>query len=156
MRYCEGMTESKESDLNDLLSETRILLPGAELLAAFLVTLPFTSRFENLTGGQRYVYLIAFFMTIVALACLLAPAAYHRVARPIHDKEAFKRFANGFVVVGLIPFTVSLTLVSYLVTSIVINDLYALVLSGFVAVLLTVLWWVVPYLRAHDRFKHHS
>lgn len=145
--------EPKDDDLGDLLEETRILLPGAELLAAFLIPLPFTERFERLTEPERIVYLFTFFATLVALACFLAPAAYHRIARPIHDKRAFKTFANRFIVFGLIPFTISLSLASYLVTSIVVNTALAITLSALVSVLLVALWWVIPYARLHDRVK---
>ena len=41
-------------DLSDMLEETRILLPGTQVFAGFLITLPFQSRFEiNLTTAQR-------------------------------------------------------------------------------------------------------
>lgn len=37
-------------NLRELLEETRILLPGTELLIAFLVSLPFTERFSALSS----------------------------------------------------------------------------------------------------------
>ncbi len=144
------MTEAND-DLGELLEETRILLPGAELLAAFLIPLPFTERFERLESHERTVFLFAFIATIVALACFLTPAAYHRIARPIRDKAAFKKFANRFIVVGLAPFSISLPLVAYLVTAVVTNTVVAMILSGFVSVLVLVLWWVIPYARLHRR-----
>ena len=140
-----------DDDLSDLLEETRILLPGAELLAAFLTTLPFTDRFSHITDAERVVYVIAFLSDITALASFLTPAAYHRVAQPIRDKAAFKIFANRFIVFGLVPFSLALSLVSYLVTSIVVSPVFGAITGGVVASMLVVLWWIVPYSRAHNR-----
>lgn len=146
------MSQDDEA-LDDLLSEIRILLPGAELLAAFLIPLPFTERFERLTFIERYVYLSTFVGTILALACFVTPAVYHRLARPIHDKRAFKDFANRFVVAGLAIFTVCLASCTYLVTAVVLNTLAAIGVAAGVSVVLLVLWWVIPRARLHDQEK---
>ncbi|MGC8035720.1 DUF6328 family protein, partial [Salmonella enterica] len=37
-----------DGDLSDLLNELRILLPAAQLLTAFLITLPFNSGFSQI------------------------------------------------------------------------------------------------------------
>lgn len=147
------MGEEDDGSLDDLLSEIRILLPGAELLAAFLIPLPFTERFERLTPAEHYVYLFTFVSTILSLACFVAPAVYHRLARPIHDRRAFKNFANRFVVAGLAIFTLSLALCTYLVTAVVMNTVAAMAVAGGIFAVLLVLWWVVPRARLHDKEK---
>ena len=146
-----GSGEQGDDDLDDLLSEIRILLPGAELLAAFLIPLPFTEKFANLSVAERGVYLFTFVATVLSLACFVTPAVYHRLARPIHDKGAFKDFANRFVVAGMAIFTLCLALCTYLVTSVVINTVAALAVAAGVSLVLLVLWWVVPRARLHDQ-----
>ena len=148
-----GSGEQGDDDLDDLLSEIRILLPGAELLAAFLIPLPFTEKFGHLSVAERGVYLFTFVATVLSLACFVTPAVYHRLARPIHDKRAFKDFANRFVVAGLAVFTLCLVLCTYLVTSVVVNSIAAASVAAGVGVVLVALWWIVPRLRAHDRWK---
>lgn len=44
-------------ELNELLQELRVALPGVEVLFAFLLTVPFTERFSKLTDLQEAVYL---------------------------------------------------------------------------------------------------
>ena len=46
----------------------------------------------------------------------MVPAAYHRIARPIRHKVRFKAFANYFIVAGLVPMSISMVLVTYIVT----------------------------------------
>ena len=45
--------------LSELLQELRVMLPGVQVLLAFLLTLPFTNRFDTLTEGERGVYFAA-------------------------------------------------------------------------------------------------
>jgi len=139
------------SNLTELYNEARLILPGTQVFLAFLMTLPFTSRFEGLDRHQRLLFLATFFSTLGALACFVAPAAYHRIARPIRNKARFKELATVFIVLGLAPLSISVVTTTYLVTS-VVSPSHAEVSTGAIGVLVVLLWWVVPLLRIHDRF----
>jgi hypothetical protein len=146
-----GEIEQDDPNLDDLLRETRILLPGSEVFLAFLTTLPFTQRFSGITSEQRSTFLCTFFAALIAFACFVTPAAYHRIARPIRDKKRFKLFASRMLVIGLAPMSLSLVLVTYLVASVVLDG--AAVFAAFaIGLVIAVLWWIVPLLRVHDRF----
>lgn len=140
----------RDVSLKELLEETRIILPGTEVLLGFLVTLPFTSHFSALTSVQRTVYLCTFFATLSALLMFMLPAAYHRIARPIHQRLRFKRFANYFLVAGLAPLSVGIVLVTWLVTS-VVRPSFAMWGAVVVAMVVLVAWWIVPLARVHDQ-----
>lgn len=137
------------ANLTELLTETRIILPGTEVFLAFLMTMPFTARFGLLDDSQRLVFMSTFFATLLAVACFVAPAAYHRIARPIRHKARFKVFANRFIVAGLAFASVAFVLVTYLVTSVVAPTARTIAAAAMAVVILT-LWWVVPLVRAHD------
>jgi archaellum biogenesis protein FlaJ (TadC family) len=143
--------DPEKRSLNELLMETRILLPGTEVFLAFLMTLPFSGRFDGLSVAQRTVYLCTFLATVLAMTCFVVPASYHRIARPIHHKERFKLLANAFLVAGLVPVSIAVVLVTYLVTSVVFPGA-ALAAAGGVGLLIGGVWWGLPLLRAHDRF----
>lgn len=148
----ESADAEESGNLEELLIETRILLPGTEVFLAFLSTLPFSNRFAQLDHVDRVVYIATFFATMLAFVCFVAPAAYHRLARPIHHKATFKRFANAFLVIGLVPVSFSIVLASFLVTSLAIGRAHAYVFGAVMAAVVLVLWWVLPLTRAHDRF----
>jgi len=143
------------NSLAELENETRILLPGMQIFAAFLMTLPFTARFEALNDAQRLIYMATFFATFTAVACFMSPAAYHRIARPIRQKERFKVFATTMIVIGLAPASVAFVLVTYLVCSVVAPNA-AVAGAAVMAVLVSTLWWAVPLLRLHDRFPREE
>ena len=144
----------KESDssqsLAELLEETRILLPGMEVFLALLATMPFSPRFAMLDGPRRLAYLATFLSTLTALALFVVPAAYHRIARPIHHKQRFKVFANRFLVAGLVPMSISMVLTTYLVSYVVIGT-GALFLAGAMSAVILVVWWFLPLRRMHAR-----
>ncbi|WP_226760884.1 DUF6328 family protein [Arthrobacter sp. SO3] len=53
----ESAVETLDRNWMELLQELRVLQPGVQILAGFLLTLPFQSRFETLDGFQTTLYL---------------------------------------------------------------------------------------------------
>jgi len=142
-----------EPPLQELLNETKILLPGTEVFLGFLATMPFTEHFHTLPHATRIVFICTFGSTLLSLILFVVPAAYHRIARPIQHKERFKCFANRFLVAGLVPMSVTMVLATYLVTSMVVAGA-AIYMAAAIAVLILAIWWAVPLLLAHDRIRH--
>lgn len=66
--------DRKERVDRELFNELRIVLLGAQVLFAFLLTLPFTFRIEELTGAHRDAYFVAFLCTAVGTVLLMAPS----------------------------------------------------------------------------------
>lgn len=144
-------SEAGDGDLADLLGELRILLPGAQTLTAFLIILPFNGGFAQIHQHEKFVYLITFMCSVVSLVLFTAPAAHHRLQRPLRDREGFKNMATRLIIAGLVPLSVALILATQLVMSEVVSPRWiSWALAGGLAVLILVLWWVAP-LRRHVR-----
>src|ERR1700710_2987130 len=62
-----------------LLQEVRVVLPGVQVLSAFLLTAPFSQRFEQLDAAERWAYGIALTTSMVSVVCLLGPTLAHRL-----------------------------------------------------------------------------
>jgi hypothetical protein len=73
-------TEAERDDRNlaELLQELRVAGLGVQVLFGFLLSLPFTNRFDRLSRGQRDLYLASLVLAAIATAMLLGPVAYHR------------------------------------------------------------------------------
>ena len=82
----EDRKERVDRELIELLNELRVVLPGAQVLFAFLLVLPFTTRVE-LSALQRDVYFAAFLCTAFGTALLMAPSTNHRLRFREYDKE---------------------------------------------------------------------
>lgn len=62
-----------------LLQENRVLLPGVQILVAFLVTVPFNGRFVELDQVGEVMWAMSLTAGCVAIVCLMTPIAFHRV-----------------------------------------------------------------------------
>ena len=74
----ENEKERLNRKLIELLNELRIVIPGVQVLFAFLLILPFNTRFVEADDLGRAVYAGSLSCAAVASALLIGPAAYHR------------------------------------------------------------------------------
>lgn len=139
-----GFATDDDGDLTDMLGELRVLLPSAQLLSAFLITVPFNSGFASIVASEKTVFLVTFTLSILSLVLLSAPAVQHRVIRPLIDRAGFKRLATRQIVAGAVLLAMALTLATQLVLSTVFGHLIGNVFAGLTAGTLILLWWVLP------------
>jgi hypothetical protein len=117
------------------------------VLTAFLIILPFQQGFPTIQPNERWVYLATFVCSVSSLVLFSAPAAQHRLERPLlslPERVRFKVAATRFAVAGLIPFSLALPLATHLVVAEVLGATAALATAAVVAVLIGCLWWAVP------------
>ena len=77
-----GRNETREEQLDrnwaELLQELRVLQTGVQILAGFLLTLPFQQRFETLDGVEVALYLANVVVAALTTAFILLPVSVHR------------------------------------------------------------------------------
>lgn len=133
-----------EGDLSEMLEEIRILLPGAQVLTAFLITLPFSPVFAAIVQAEKWVYMATFLCSTTSLILFSAPAVQHRLMRPLLDRVRFKHFATRQILLGCVALSSALVLSTDLVMAEVIGERPALVITGCVALLIGCVWWLLP------------
>ncbi|MCY7299026.1 MAG: DUF6328 family protein [Ilumatobacteraceae bacterium] len=136
-----------DHQLEELVQELRLVLPGATVLFGFLLSVPFSSRFDLLTTLDRVIYMVAFLSAALALVLLLAEAGYHQIQGKPYDKHLMVRTSSRQAVAGLAWLGVSLLACVVLVADFV----YGAVLAVAVAVPLGAgavwLWFGLPLMR---------
>jgi len=111
-----------EEKINELLTEVRIVLPGAQALLGFQFAAYLTEAFEK-----------------------LSPAAYHRLAEDGEDTERFDRVGVRFVLGALVPLGLGLAGDLYVVLEKVSGrGGLALLGAAAVAVGALLLWFALP------------
>lgn len=142
----------EDGDFSDMLSEMRILLPGAQMLSAFLIVLPFNGGFRQIVQSEKYVFLATFFFALSSLILLSAPAVQHRIMRPLKNRERFKRFATRQIVAGAFALGIALVLGTNLVISEVFGPHIGLIAAGAMGTIVVLTWWLLPVWirRRHD------
>jgi predicted membrane channel-forming protein YqfA (hemolysin III family) len=146
----ETKEERLDRELIEFLNELRVVLPGVQVLFAFLLTVPFTNRFSDVTNGQRQVFFVTFLCTTAATALLIAPSAYHRLRWRQHDKERMLRTANRLSIGGMVFLTLALVGAVYLVTDMLFHYAAAAVVTAAVGAFFAWFWWGLPLKRASN------
>jgi hypothetical protein len=148
----KGGQEGERGDkgFDEILQEIRILQQGAQVLTAFLTILPFNQGFERVDEAGKWVFLATFLSSLSALAFFSAPAAQHRLARPIKNREAFKGVATGMIITGLVFMALALTLSTHLVVTQVFGRTSALIAASTVTLLLAIIWFILPLVRRKE------
>jgi amino acid transporter len=147
------MTERQDNDeeddrqLNELVQELRLVLPGTTVLFAFLLSVPFSSRFEQLTRLDRLVYFVAFIASALALTFLLAEAGYHRVRGRPYDKQVMIRTTSKQAVVGLAMLGLALVCCVVLICDFVYGPVVAWTVSVPLGLGALGMWFGLPLAR---------
>ena len=74
----ESRLERMDRNWAELLQELRVLQTGVQLLAGFLLTLPFQERFQTLDDYQTRLYLANVVLAALTTATILLPVSVHR------------------------------------------------------------------------------
>ncbi len=143
----ESRDERLNRELIELLNELRVALPGVQVLFAFLLTVPFSGRFESLGDAQRALYFATFVGTAFATVLFMAPVAYHRIRFRQRDKEHLIRTANRSAIVGTIFLALSITSASSLITELLFGPSAAFGVAAAILVLIAWLWYAIPLSR---------
>jgi hypothetical protein len=143
----ETPKERVDRELIELLNGLRVILPGVQVLLAFLLTVPFSSGFADATPTDRIVYFASVLLTVAATGALTMPAAYHRIRFRQGDKEEMLRLSNTFAIVGLALLTLAMGTVVFLITNVLYGVALAIPVSLAVLVLLGFTWFAIPVFR---------
>ena len=137
----ETPTERLDRNWDELLQELRVAQTGVQILAGFLLTLPFQQRFTEVDRSNRVVYLVAFSLAIAATACLVAPVSAHRLLFRRRAKASLVRFGDRCARAGLGCLALSVSSVTFLIFDVVVSA-GAAVAAAVVAFGLFLINWV--------------
>jgi predicted membrane channel-forming protein YqfA (hemolysin III family) len=146
-------TEEQRNDRNlgEQIQELRVAGLGVQVLFGFLLSLPFSNKFSQLSGAQRDVYVTCLTFAAVATTLLIGPVAYHRLVFRRGMKERLVRFTNTLAIFGLIAVGGSVLTAVLLVTWYVAGAAAGSVITALVGVMMGTLWFAVPL--ASRRFR---
>ena len=147
----ETRKERVDRELIELLNEVRVALPGVQVLFAFLLTLPFSSRFRDVAGATEAVYIVSLCLTAAASGFLIAPSAYHRLNFRTPDKERMLFTANHLTIAGMALLAVAMSCVLYVVVSFLYGSAIGGALAAGLGALVALLWYVLPLWRRARR-----
>jgi len=133
-----------------LLQELRVLLPGVQILVAFLLTAPFAQRFDQVDDLGRLLYGVALTFGLFAILAFTTPIALHRfgerAARSSRLVLSIRATRVGIAFLGI-----SLMAAFAVIVRVVYDPLAAGLLIGVVAIVMASTWIALPQLtHAHS------
>jgi hypothetical protein len=140
----ESRSERDDRNLNELLQELRVAGIGVQVLFGFLLSLAFTNRFGVLDADQRRLYAATLIVAALAVALLIAPAAFHRVVFRRQQKEALLHFSQWTSLLGLVCSAVAIGGSCALVLMVVLADSVVPLLVGTLVAVYGLLWFGIP------------
>ena len=143
----ETERERLNRNTNELLQELRVSQTGVQILFAFLLTLPFTNRFPELSTFQRDVYLVALLLTAASTALFIGPVSFHRLLFRRQEKRELVFLGNTMSIAGLACLAVSINAVILLITHFLLGQTPAIVITSVSGAIFLYLWYVIPFNR---------
>ncbi len=143
----ESEKERLDRELIELLNELRVALPGVQVLFAFLLIVPFSQRFPQMTALQRDVYFAAVVCTTLSAILLIAPTAMHRIQWRQRDKERLLTTSNQLAIAGTGFLALGMTAGLFLITDVLFEARWAALVCALAGALFAALWFVLPFMR---------
>jgi Family of unknown function (DUF6328) len=149
----ESEEEKFDRQWNEMLQELRVVQTGVQLLSGFLLTLPFTTKFDDLDTWQVRLYLALVLTSGLAVGVTLTPIIVHRRVFGQRVKERVVMTGHALTQVVMFLLAVIIVGISTLIFSVVISWSAAIVVAVCATAVLVTLLVVVPILigRSNSR-----
>lgn len=97
----EGGTKTKDK-IQHVLTEARVVLPGAQALLGFQFVTFLMESFDKLPESSKYVHAASITFVALSIVLLMTPAAYHRIVEKGEETEHFHRFASRMLIAAMV------------------------------------------------------
>jgi thiosulfate reductase cytochrome b subunit len=146
----EIMPTEKATPLDEriehMLTEARVLIPGAQALFGFQLAILLTDGFGRLPDSSKMVHLVALCCISVAVILLMATAAFHRISFGGQNSESFHRLGSGLVIAAAAPLACGIVGDLYVAVTLgVESQRIGIVSAGTVGLGLFLLWFGTPF-----------
>jgi hypothetical protein len=138
--------------IEQMLTEARVVLPGAQALFGFQLAIVLTQSFEQLPTELRNIHAASLFLVALSVVLLMAPAAYHRIVYAGEDTEDMHRVGSALVTASTLPLALGLASDVY----VVMVKIFGSTAAGRIAAVLCLavvigLWHAYPLIAAYLR-----
>jgi hypothetical protein len=136
-----------DTRIEQLLTETRVIIPGAQALLGFQILVMLTSGFDRLPDVSKFIHLAALMLVAANMVLLIMPAALHRLTFGGDDSARFLRIGSGIVIAAPIFLAAGISAESYVVFQKVLEDEgRSAIFAGVTFLAITACWYAVPLL----------
>jgi Family of unknown function (DUF6328) len=136
-----------DAKIEQMLTEARVILPGAQALLGFQLIVMMTKAFDELPLAVRAAHLIALVSLALTIILLISPAAIHRITFAGTDDQRVHSTGSVLITMALLPLACAISCDLW----VALNKLFGaglVALTGAMAtfVVLVSLWYLLPLL----------
>lgn len=141
--------------IDQMLTEARVIVPGAQTLLGFQLAVVLTESFDKLPSSSKAMHAVALGLIALSVILLMAPAAYHRIVYAGAASAEFLALSSRFVMAATISMALGLSADIYVVIAKIAAS-SSIGLAAAVVALLTLigLWHVAPVMRRAQAAQH--
>jgi hypothetical protein len=101
--------------IEQMLTEGRVILPGAQALLGFQLVIVLSDTFEKLPASSRLVHGLALLAVALTVVLLITPAALHRIVWAGEESEEVLRTGSCITILALLPLACGMAADAYVV-----------------------------------------
>ena len=132
--------------IDQMLTETRVVLPGVQAMMGFQLIVVMTDAFERLPAAFQNLHLAGLALTTLSTVLLLTPAAIHRIAFSGEDDAQFHMIGTWLVSAALVPLAAGVAAEIFIGTWRLFETLSVSIGSAVMALtILIAAWYVLPF-----------
>lgn len=150
-RESNSEPESLKEQMTRIIEEARMMLPGIQALFGFQTIAVFSERFEQLPPYAQDCHAAALALVVLAIALVMLPAAYHRLAEPGQVSLHAIKISSRAICYALAPLAAGLALDIAVVLYMVVGSGPVSAGGGMAALLLLLGMWFAYPLHARRR-----
>jgi len=140
-----------DRELIELLNELRVMLPGVQVLFAFLLAVPLSSRFAQITTLDRSIFFFTLLCTAISAALLISPSAIHRIDFRNRHKGAMIILANRIAIAGLVFVALAMVGALTFITDLLYGGVATIAVAVASTILFGTVWFLLPIRRRRIR-----
>jgi hypothetical protein len=137
-----------ETQVDQLLTEARVIIPGVQALLGFQLTVTLTQAFAQLPPEAKLAHIAALCCMGLAVILVMAPASVHRIAFSGQDHPDFLTIGSVFVIAAPLPLALGIALDAYVAAGRALSSQTAALILALVSLaVLLGFWYVFPFWR---------
>ena len=143
----ETPKQKTDRQLIELLNELRVALPGAQVLLAFLLAVPFATRFDRVEHRDRVALFVCLLLTAMGTILLMAPSVYHRLRWNQGGKSDVVAVGHALLLVGTSLLGLGVLVAVYMVSDFLFGEVAGIAAAAVIALTVLVTWYLIPLVR---------
>ena len=137
-----------DAQVDQLLTEARLIIPGAQALLGFQLAVTLTRAFEQLPSEAKLAHAAALCCVGLAIILLMAPASLHRISFGGQDDPQFVRIGSWLVLSAPLPLAFGIAFDAYVASVRALQSAAGAATLAVVAIIvLLVFWYGYPIAR---------